>query len=125
MNKTVLVVDDDMLVRQSLVEELSSRGVNVEQAADGQEGLKKVNEAAVDLVITDIRMPRMDGVQLAEEIRKGKSKDIPVIIMTVDEETTSLNQALEAGVTVYLSKVSQDATAIADQVLTALGQQAD
>lgn len=125
MNKTVLIVDDDALVRQSLADELSSRGVNVEQAANGKEGLGKLDQQPVDLVVTDIRMPQMDGMELTQEIRKGKNKGTPVIIMTVDEDTASLNRALEAGVTVYLSKASQDAAAIADQIVTALGQQAD
>lgn len=122
MNKTVLLVDDDALLRDSLARVLESKGLTVEKAANGQEGLAKATGGAIDLIVSDIRMPEMDGLQMVEQLRKDpKGKNMPVIILSNDEQATTLNQALQSGVTVYLSKSNADADAIADQILTAAG----
>jgi len=120
MSKKVLLVEDDALVRQSLARVLVSKGLDVIEAANGKEGLAKAAE--VDLVVTDVRMPEMDGLQMVEAMRKDeKLKAKPVIILSNDEQPGTLNQALEAGVTVYLSKNNQDAESIAGQILAAAG----
>jgi len=121
MSKKILVVDDDELVRQSLGRMLADKGFTVEQAKNGREGLQKVIDGAPDLVIADVRMPEMDGIQMVGELRRDpKGKDVPVIILSNDEQATSLNQALKAGVTVYLSKSNLDVDALTEQISTAL-----
>lgn len=120
MSKIILVVDDDQLIRKMLSAALAAKGFKVDTAANGREGLAKA-KAGVDLVVADIRMPEMDGLQMVDELRKDPAgTDVPVIILSNDEQTASLNQALKAGVTVYLSKSNLDADAIADQVAGAL-----
>lgn len=120
MSKKVLLVEDDDLVRQSLARVLVSKGLEVVEAANGKEGLAQA--AGVDLVVTDVRMPEMDGLQMVEAMRGDeKTKAVPVIILSNDEQPGTLNQALQAGVTVYLSKANQDANSIADQILAAAG----
>lgn len=120
MSKTILVVDDDQLIRKTLGAALEAKGFTVETAANGREGLAKA-KSGVDLIVADIRMPEMDGLQMVDALRKEPSgKDVPVIILSNDEQTASLNQALQAGVTVYLSKTNLDADAIADQIAGAL-----
>jgi CheY-like chemotaxis protein len=122
MSKTVLLVEDDKLVRESLARTLTDKGLTVEQAGDGKEGLEKALASKVDLVVTDVIMPEVDGLTMLAKLREdSKGKDIPAIILSNDEQTDSLNKAMEAGVTVYLSKASLDADAIAEQVLVALG----
>jgi CheY-like chemotaxis protein len=122
----ILIVDDDKLTRQSLAETLKAKGIEVIEAVDGKAGLKKALHEAPTLIVTDIRMPEMDGVQMVEELRKDpKGKDVPVIIMTNDEQTATLNKALEAGVTVYLSKTSTSPDVLPEQIVTALRQSSE
>jgi CheY-like chemotaxis protein len=122
MSKTVLVVDDDKLARHSLAATLKNANLEVEEAGNGAEALKLAEEQKPELIVTDIHMPDIDGLEMIEKLRKEDwGKDIPVIILTVDEAPSTINQALAAGVTVYLSKATADPQGIADQVVTALG----
>lgn len=122
MSKTVLLVEDDKLVRESLARTLTEKGLTVLEAADGKEGFEKALSGNVDLIMTDIIMPEVDGLTMLANLREdSKGREIPAIILSNDEEADSLNKAIEAGVTVYLSKATLDADAIAEQVLVALG----
>lgn len=119
--KTVLVVDDDRLIRQSLVQALKDAGLQTVEAGGGQEGLDKALEARPDLILADVRMPGMDGLQMIEELRTDDwGKQVPVVILSTDETTESVNQALSAGVTVYLSKTQLTPDAIAQQIVNSL-----
>lgn len=120
MAKTILIVEDDELIRQSLARVLTTKGLKVIEATNGKEGLESAAQA--DLVVTDIHMPEMDGLQMVGAMRKDPNlKDKPAIILSNDEQASTLNQALEAGVTVYLSKSTQDADSLAGQILAAAG----
>ena len=79
--KTILVVDDDEAIRTLLQEELSDEGYRVLIAGNAREALKKVQEKALDLVILDIRMPGMDGLEALPRIL-GLKEDLPVILNT-------------------------------------------
>ncbi len=120
--KTVLIVDDNELVRKSLAASLISNEVHVETAANGVEGLEKAEKLRPNLLITDVHMPEMDGLVMIDKIREQEwGAKIPVIVMTVDDGTESINKALEAGITVYLSKNTTDPAGVANQIKTALG----
>lgn len=122
MSKTVLVVEDDELIRGSLVRTLKDKGLEVAEAANGKEGLEKALSGDVDLVVTDVIMPEVDGLTMLAKMREdSKGKSIPAIILSNDEQTESLNKAMEAGVTMYLSKAALDADSLTDQILIALG----
>lgn len=122
MSKTVLLVDDDKLVRESLARVLTEKGLTVQEATNGKEGLEKALAGQIDLVVTDVIMPEVDGLTMLAKLREdSKGKEIPAIILTNDEQTETLNQAMQTGVTTYLSKVSLDAEALSEQVLVALG----
>ena len=77
----VLVVDDEANARTALVELLRDEGYGVETAADGFKALGKMAEFAPDLVLTDLKMPGMDGLQLLAKLREA-DPDLPVIVMT-------------------------------------------
>lgn len=122
MNKKVLVVEDDKLARQSLVGALEELGIKVEEAGDGEEALKKAEVMLPDLVVADIHMPKMDGMEMIKQLHASKwGANIPVIIMTTDSTTTTLYDALKGGVSVYLSKTNLDVDSFAMQVKQALG----
>ena len=122
MSKSILIVDDNELIRKSLSAALVSNELNVETAENGKEGLKKALESQPNLIVTDVHMPELDGHQMIQKLRADEwGKKVPILIMTVDEEAESINKALEAGVTVYISKNVSDPAAIVDQIKIALG----
>lgn len=123
MSKTVLVVDDDKLIRGEIVALLEKAKHVVYEAPNGKEGLELAKKFHPDIVLTDLRMPVMDGHQMVEEIRKDEEwgRHVPVLILTSDDSTASLNSALQSGVTVYLTKNGLDPEALSDQLLMAVG----
>jgi CheY-like chemotaxis protein len=122
MSKTILIVDDNNLIRQSLTAALVSNELIVESANNGKDGLKLALEKHPDLVVTDVHMPEMDGLEMIEKLRADEwGKKVPILIMTIDEEAESINKALSAGVTTYMSKNVSDPASIVDQIKIALG----
>ncbi len=73
MAKTILTVDDSASVRQMVTFTLKGAGYNVLEAVDGEDGLVKLNSAAVDMVITDLNMPLMNGIELTKSLRSTQT----------------------------------------------------
>jgi CheY-like chemotaxis protein len=101
--KKILVVDDDPVVGRSFDRVLSKKGYAVITAADGEEALRKIAAEDYDVVYTDIRMPGMDGVEVAERI-KGERPWLPVVIVTGYGSDDNLARAKAAGVRTVLHK---------------------
>jgi len=81
--KTILIVDDNADAREMLKLILSDEGVSVITAADGQQALDLINDRPPDLIVTDIQMPRVDGIQLIKRIRKRPElRAVPIIVMS-------------------------------------------
>ena len=99
----VLVVDDDPVVGKSFNRVLSGKGYVVVTAENAQQALTKLQEATYDVVFTDIRMPGMDGLELAEQV-KAKHPWTPVVIVTGYGTTANEQRAKAAGVTAFLHK---------------------
>lgn len=99
----VLVVDDEPSARRGLSQLLQLEGYEVETASDGQEALERIIESAPTLVVTDMKMPRMDGLTLLSKLRQ-LSLDIPVIIVTAFGDAASGCLALGAGASSCLTK---------------------
>lgn len=122
MSKTILVIDDDKLIREGLVAMLKNAGQNVLEASNGKEGLDSALEQKPDLVVTDVRMPEMTGLEMITQLRTNEwGQKVPVIILTNDESNDSINQALESGVTMYLPK-SSDPNTLREQILQMIGE---
>ncbi|CAN5676558.1 response regulator [soil metagenome] len=123
MSKKILLVDDEKLARKSLANVLENPGLLVEQAANGKEGYEKALEWQPDLIVTDVHMPEMDGMQMIQKLRDHEAwgSKVPIVVLTVDEAPVYINQALEAGVTFYLSKNSISQEEIAEQIVIAAG----
>lgn len=86
--KVVLVVDDDALVRRAVARALSRAGHEVHTAVDGVDALRTLGElGAVDLLLTDIDMPRLDGFGLVERARRSHP-DLPVLVLTAEPATS-------------------------------------
>ncbi len=98
----ILVVDDDLYARQAMMERLRSRGYDVKGVEDGLQALHHLQRERFDLVITDIQMPRMDGIALLHEIRrKGYA---PVIVQTTLVDPSLCEMLRRAGASDVLVK---------------------
>jgi two-component system sensor histidine kinase and response regulator WspE len=105
--KRVLVVDDSLTVRELERKILGSRGYEVEVAVDGLDGWNAVRTGHFDLVISDVDMPRMDGIELVTLIKKdANTKSIPVMIVSYKDREEDRRRGLEAGADYYLTKGS-------------------
>lgn len=104
-NNTVLVVDDIELNRQMLSELLQKMSIKVLTANNGQEALILVAETHIDLIITDIRMPVMDGIEFTKKIKSNsKTIHIPVVALSASATTLEKDEILASGIQEYLSK---------------------
>lgn len=101
--KTILLIDDDESLRRVVEYNLREDGYRVVTAADGRNGLQRFHESTVDLVLTDIRMPEMDGVELLTHL-KAMQPDLPVIVLTAHGTIDSAVEAMKVGAFDYLTK---------------------
>ncbi len=115
----VLVVDDDPAVRKSIDRVLTSKGYAVITAENGEEALRKLNEGKYDLVYTDIRMPGISGLELAEQV-KARKPWTPVVIITGYGTDAAEARAKAAGVSSFVHKPLSPAM-IEDSARDALG----
>jgi DNA-binding NtrC family response regulator len=99
----ILVVDDEVNARTALLELLRDEGYFVESAADGFKALGKAADFAPDLVVTDLKMPGMDGLQLMAKLHEN-DPELPVIVMTAFGEVETAVRAMRLGVRDYLAK---------------------
>jgi DNA-binding NtrC family response regulator len=99
----VLVIDDEKLVRWSLQQKLSKEGYDVESSPTGEEGLNLIREDGFDLVLLDLRLPGMDGVQVLQEIKKLE-KEIAVVMLTADTGIARAVECVRLGAHNYLCK---------------------
>ncbi|WP_038161040.1 hybrid sensor histidine kinase/response regulator [Verrucomicrobium sp. BvORR106] len=105
--KRVLVVDDSLTVRELVRKLISSKGYVVEVAVDGMDGWNAVRTGNYDLVVTDVDMPRMDGIELVNHIKKDtRLHSLPVMIVSYKDREEDRQRGLEAGADYYLTKGS-------------------
>jgi two-component system KDP operon response regulator KdpE len=100
--RNILVVDDERQITRVLKTALSSRGYAVRTANDGEEALHIVENWSPDLVITDLRMPNLDGLELCKRLRT--KSQVPIIVLSVKREDQAKVDALDAGADDYVTK---------------------
>jgi two-component system sensor histidine kinase and response regulator WspE len=121
--KRVLVVDDSLTVRELERKVLSNRGYDVEVAVDGMDGWNAVRTSAFHLVLTDIDMPRMDGIELVTLINKHPTlKSMPVMIVSYKDRDEDRRRGLEAGAAHYLTKGSFHDETLVQAVIDLIGE---
>jgi DNA-binding response OmpR family regulator len=118
--KRILIVDDDQDVHQFLTIALKDTGYYLESACDGIEGLRMIEAAQWDLVITDVIMPRMDGMELLGRVRRIRA-EMPVVVMTVDSTAEKIVSAIRDNAFSWLQKPFTK-YAVLDVVETALAE---
>ena len=105
MTKRLLVVDDDPGLLRAVAETLRAEGYEVTTARRGADALVSIAESLPDLIVSDIRMPGMDGYELVRNLRaSARTKLIPIVFLTAKDETTDRIAGFRSGVDAYLTK---------------------
>ncbi len=121
--KRILAVDDSLTVRELERKLLSSRGYLADVAVDGMEAWNAVRSGNYDLVITDVDMPRMDGIELASLIKKDPQlKSLPVLVVSYKDREEDRIRGLEAGADYYLTKGSFHDETLVQAVVDLIGE---
>lgn len=115
--KKILVVDDEDSVREIYRHEFLNNGYTVVVAQDGEEGLLKAGEERPDIMLLDIMLPKMSGIEVLRALKENElTKKIPVLLLTNLGEETIIKEGFELGADGYLLKVSYTPSQVVDEV---------
>ena len=115
--KKILVVDDEDSVREIYRHEFLNNGYTVVVAQDGEEGLLKAGEEQPDVMLLDIMLPKMSGIEVLRALKENElTKKIPVLLLTNLGEETIIKEGFELGADGYLLKVSYTPSQVVDEV---------
>ena len=105
MDNKILIVEDDQFLLEMYVIKLEKEGFNVLSAVDGEEGLKVAQKDIPNLILLDLNLPKMDGLQVLTELKKDENtKNIPVIVLTNYAQKDDIDKCLDLGADSYLIK---------------------
>lgn len=105
MAKLIMTADDSSSIRQMVSFTLRQAGYEVVEAVDGLDAQKKLDSAAVNMLITDLNMPNMDGIELIRQVRsKPQSKFMPIIMLTTESQASKKQEGKAAGATGWIVK---------------------
>jgi two-component system chemotaxis response regulator CheY len=105
MSKRILTIDDSKTMRDMLLLTLTDAGFEVLQGVDGEDGIAVLGDQKVDVIITDINMPKMDGYEVIRQLRQDpRHKTTPIIVLTTESDADKRNIARSAGATGWMVK---------------------
>ena len=105
MSATILVVDDDPVILQLLQVNFEMEGFNVITAADGQQGVDRTRADRPDVVVSDVMMPKMSGIELVAELKGDTdTADIPILLLTAKAQQADIGAGMDAGADDYVTK---------------------
>jgi two-component system chemotaxis response regulator CheY len=105
MSKTIMTVDDSASIRQMVSFTLREAGYQVLEAVDGRDALSKLNGSSVHMLLTDLNMPNMDGLELIRQVRANAAcKFIPIIMLTTESQAEKKQEGKAAGATGWIVK---------------------
>lgn len=108
MAKTILIVDDSASVRTVVSTALKGAGYDVIQASDGKDALGKMNGDKIHMIISDVNMPNMDGIEFVTEVKKLPSyKFTPICMLTTESEASKMQEGKAAGAKAWIVKPFQ------------------
>ena len=108
MGKTILIVDDSASMRQLVSFSLQDAGYDVIAAVDGKDALSKINGSKIDMVVTDLNMPNVDGIELIKQLRGNPSfKFTPIVMLTTESQETKKQEGKSAGASGWIVKPFQ------------------
>lgn len=121
MAKKILFIEDEQALQKTLGEYLRKEGFEVISALDGEIGLRLSKKVKPDLILLDIILPKMDGLEVLRKLKEEKeTKEIPVIILTNLETLEEVQKALELGATTYLVKANYSLNEVVEKIKGAL-----
>jgi len=119
----VLVVEDEEILLTGLKEELESGGYTVQGASDGVEGLEQTKSFKPDLILLDLLMPKMDGMEMLQKLKADSAtRDVPVVILTNLSDYEKISEALSLGAMDYLVKANYKLEDLLEKVRTVLAR---
>ena len=105
MSAKILVVDDDEMTRHFLSHILAQQGFLLETAMDGEQALTLLKDKTFDIILLDVEMPGLNGLETLKRIRKNYlKKDLPVLMVTANDQSTEIIQAFDLGANDYVVK---------------------
>ncbi len=105
MSKTIMTVDDSNSIRQMVGFTLKRAGFEVLEAIDGRDAISQLDRTTIDMMITDLNMPNMDGIELIRELRsKPQYKFIPILMLTTESQDEKKQEGKAAGATGWIVK---------------------
>jgi two-component system chemotaxis response regulator CheY len=103
--KTILAIDDSLTIRELINFVLTNAGFTVRLAEDGMEGLERLQECRPDVIVTDVNMPRLDGLSFIEQARKlPEHAGTPILVLTTETDPAKKDRARKAGATGWVVK---------------------
>lgn len=119
---SILIVDDSLTTRELERSMLEASGYDVHVAVDGLDGLSKLSERKYNLIISDVQMPRMDGFEMVDKLKKDKRyKDIPIIMVTGLQKDEERRRGIEVGASAYIVKSSFDQASLLETIQMLVG----
>jgi CheY-like chemotaxis protein len=110
--RRVLIVDDSLSARKMLVKKMTQHGFQATESGDGFDALEKLRHDKFDLVLTDLDMPRLGGIEMLFDMQRGQFGDAPVVVVTSRNEEEIRLRALENGAVDFLNKPVSDAALV-------------
>jgi CheY-like chemotaxis protein len=121
--KKILLVEDEEIMIGLLQKKLVKEGYEVSVARDGEEGLRTIKKSKPDLILLDIVMPKMGGLEVMEQMNKDKEiKNVPVIVVSNSGQPVELDRAQKLGAKDWLIKTEFDPQEVIDKVIKQIGK---
>ena len=115
--KKILFIEDEQALQKTISDRLLQEGYEVISALDGEIGLNLAEEKKPDLILLDLILPKLQGLEVLKKLKEGKeTKDIPVVILTNLEEMEKVDKALELGATTYLVKANYSLEEVVEKI---------
>ena len=120
-NARVLLIEDDPILRRACETSLKKRGLTVLTAVDGEEGLQKARTGSPDIILMDMLMPKMSGIETLEALKSDEQmRNIPVVILSNSSVEADVQRAQALGAIGYLVKASLSLQELGDRVISFL-----
>jgi CheY-like chemotaxis protein len=115
--KKVLIVEDALVIRMAVAKFVVDLGHDIVEAADGQEGLSAARSERPDLIISDVHMPNMDGMEFVKILREDESmREVPIVMLTSEKNIETIKRAMKSGVSDYILKDISNPSAFRDRL---------
>ena len=123
MAKKILIIEDEEIIFTLIQKKLSQLGYNVLVSRDGQEGLKTMRKEKPDLILLDMVMPKVGGLEVLERMTKEKElKNIPVVVISNSGQPVEIDRAQKLGAKDWLVKTEFDPQEVVDKVVKQIGK---